>query len=206
MIFLFRSIFNFITYGVTAMVVAAIVLIVLRSLFNYMDINPFRWSARTLRRVTDPVIVSVRRMLASFRVDPQFAPVIAVLIIILVGYLAVLIAGSILNTLAGIVDALASHSAGAVVAIIGYLIFGLLGLYTLLIFVRIIFSWGNVEYGNRIMRFLIRVTEPLLGPLRRSLPTLGMMDISPIVAVLIIWLFQQAVAGTLLRGWRLQFF
>ena len=206
MIFLFRAIFNFITYGVTAIVVAAIVLIVLRSLFNYMDVNPFKWSARTVRRVTDPVIMSMRRTLASFRVDPQLAPFIAVLIIILAGYLAVLIAEGFLNILAGIVDALASHAPGAAVAIIGYLIFGLLGLYTLLIFVRIIFSWGNVEYSNRKMRFLIRVTEPLLGPLRRSLPTAGRMDISPIVAALIIWLLQQVVAGTLLRGWRLQFF
>jgi len=40
----------------------------------------------------------------------------------------------------------------------------------------------------------------LLGPLRRTIPPLGWLDISPIVAILIIWLFQAAVAGTLLRG------
>jgi len=57
-----------------------------------------------------------------------------------------------------------------------------------------------VSYSNRIMKFLVNVTEPLLGPLRRIIPPLGMMDISPIVAFLILWLFQQAIAGTLLRG------
>jgi YggT family protein len=50
------------------------------------------------------------------------------------------------------------------------------------------------------MRFLVKTTEPLLGPLRRIVPPLGMLDISPIVAFLILWLFQQAIAGTLLRG------
>jgi YggT family protein len=50
------------------------------------------------------------------------------------------------------------------------------------------------------MRFLVDVTEPLLGPLRRMLPPLGRMDISPLVAILILWLFQAAIAGTLLRG------
>jgi len=40
----------------------------------------------------------------------------------------------------------------------------------------------------------------LLGPLRRIIPPLGMMDISPIFAFIIIWLFQKAIQGTLLRG------
>jgi len=48
------------------------------------------------------------------------------------------------------------------------------------------------------MRFLVRATEPLLGPLRRIIPPLGFMDISPIVAFLLIWLFQAAIRGTLL--------
>jgi YggT family protein len=50
------------------------------------------------------------------------------------------------------------------------------------------------------MRFLVNVTEPLLGPLRRIIPPLGMIDISPIVAFFIIWLFQGAVQGTLLHN------
>ena len=50
------------------------------------------------------------------------------------------------------------------------------------------------------MRFLYDTTEPLLGPLRRMLPTLGWIDISPFVAFLMIWLFQAAIEGTLLRG------
>ena len=50
------------------------------------------------------------------------------------------------------------------------------------------------------MRFLVNVTEPLLGPLRRMIPRLGWLDISPIVAILILMLFQGAVAGTLLQG------
>jgi YggT family protein len=56
------------------------------------------------------------------------------------------------------------------------------------------------------MRFLIRITEPLLGPLRRTIPPVGRFDISPLVALLIIYILQQVVAGTLLKGWRLIFF
>jgi YggT family protein len=50
------------------------------------------------------------------------------------------------------------------------------------------------------MRFLVDTTEPFLGPLRRVIPPLGRMDISPLIAFLILWLFQAAIAGTLLRG------
>ena len=56
------------------------------------------------------------------------------------------------------------------------------------------------------MRFLIRATDPLLLPLRHMIPPLGMFDISPIVAFVIIWLFQGAIRMTLLRGWDVVFF
>jgi len=200
------SLDSFITWGVTAVIVAAIVLIVLRSLFNYLDVNPFKWSARTVRRVTDPVIMPVRRVLVAFRIEPKAAPFIAVILIIVAGYLVVQVAGSILNTVAGIIFALTSGRVGTPVAIIGYVIFGFLGLYTLAIFIRIIFSLLSVTYANPLMRFLIRITEPLMGPLRRIIPPVGMFDISPIVAFLVLWLCQAAVAGTLLRDWPVRFF
>jgi YggT family protein len=69
-----------------------------------------------------------------------------------------------------------------------------------LIIIRVIFSLAMLSYSYRIMRFLVGVTEPLLGPLRRVVPTLGRFDVSPIVAMLIVWVFQAAVVGTLLRG------
>jgi YggT family protein len=201
-----KSLFQFITWSVTAIIVAAILLIVLRSIFNYLDKNPFSWSAVTLRRATEPVISPVRRMLMGFRLDPKVAPFIVVILIIVAGYLVIQIAGSVLNTIAGIIYAVSSHQLGMPVAIGGYLLFGFLGLYTLVIFVRIIFSFVAVSYGNPLMRFLYRTTEPLLGPLRRMVPPLGMFDVSPIVAFIILWLCQAAVAGTLLRGWPLRFF
>ncbi len=200
-----RSLITFIRWGVTAIIVAGIVLILLRSLFNYMDVNPFKWSARTIRRVTDPVIIPVRAMLMGFRLDPKVAPFIAIIFIIVFGYLVLLVSESILNTVGGIIFAATSGMIGAPVAIVGYLLYGFLGLYTLAIFVRIVFSWIGASYANRFMRFLVRTTEPLLGPLRRSIPPVGMFDISPIVAFLIIWLCQTAVAATLLRGWPIGF-
>jgi len=199
-------IYSFIRLFVTATIMAAITLIIVRSIFNYIDVNPFTWHARNVRRVTDPVIIPVRRMLMAFRLDPKVAPFILIILMIVVGYLIVQIAGTLLNTIAGIVYALTARKLGAPVGIAGYLLFGFLGLYTLAIFVRIVLAWFGTSYANPLMRFLIRLTEPLLAPLRRSLPTVGMFDVSPIVAFLIVWVCQAAVAATLLHGWPISFF
>jgi YggT family protein len=197
---------SFIFWAVTATVMAGIGLILLRSLFVYIDVNPFTWHARNVRRATDPVIMPARRMLVAFRLDPKVAPFIVIILMIVIGYLIVQIAGTLLNTIAGILYALTERRASAPAGIAGYLLFGFLGLYTLAIFVRIILSWFGTTYANRLMRFLIRLTEPLLSPLRRMLPTVGMFDVSPIVAFLIVFVCQAAVAATLLRGWPISFF
>jgi YggT family protein len=193
----------FISWALITAIAVIVFLIVLRLIANQADLNPFSWSSITIRRLTDPITGPVRRTLARMAVDPKHAPLVAILAVVLLGWFVLQLVSGIANTLAGILISLSAHS---LIATMGYLLYGLLGLYSLLIFVRIILSWGTVGYKNRTMRFLVNATEPLLGPLRRYVPPVGAFDISPIVAFVIIWLFQAAVAGTLLRGWQLIFF
>jgi len=187
----------FVNWAVTAVIIAVILLMVFRMIANYADLNPFAWISLTIRRLTDPFVLPVRRALMGFGVDPKYSPLVVILIVILLGYFVLQLASTIAWTLSGL---LFSLQQGAMVSALGFILYGLISIYILLIFIRIIFSWGMVSYSNRIMRFLVNATEPLLGPLRRMIPPLGAMDISPIVAFLILWLFQQAIAGTLLRG------
>jgi YggT family protein len=195
--------FWFINWAISAIIVGVILLMVLRLVADGLDLNPFGWASRTIRRLTDPLVIPVRGGLRGFRMDPKFAPLILILIVILLGFFVLQLVGTIATTLAGI---LVSAQSGAFVTALGFVLYGLLSIYILFIFVRIIFSWGGVSYTNRLMRFLVDVTEPLLGPLRRVIPPLGPMDISPIVAFFILWLFQAAIAGTLLRGATIQAF
>ena len=63
----------------------------------------------------------------------------------------------------------------------------LLQLYVFAIFGRIILSWFPLDPGGpmaSIFTFLYRITEPLLGPVRRMLPAAGGFDFSPIVVLL----------------------
>src|SRR5256885_1571964 len=201
-------IYDFIWWAVVALGAAGTLLIILRSLFLYIDVNPFTWHARNVRRATDPVIAPVRRMLIAFRLDPAIAPLIVIVMLIVVLVLLIQFAGTVLNTIAGILYVVANRKPGAAQAMVGYLLFGLLGLYTLMIFVRVIYSWLGVSYRNRFARFSIQVTEPLLAPLRRWIPMAGAFDISPIIAFVILWIAQSIVASTLLRpgNWPVQFF
>ena len=195
--------FLFLSWAIQAIIVGVILLMVLRLITDAMDLNPFGWMSRTVRRLTDGLVVPVRGGLRNFGIDPKFAPLVAILLVILLGFFILQLVGTIFTTIAGVID---SSQRGAIVAVLGFLLYGLISIYILLIMIRIIFSWGMVSYTNRVMRFLVDATEPLLGPLRRVIPPLGWIDISPIVAFLILWLFQSAIAGTLLRGATIQGF
>lgn len=193
----------FLNWAVVAVIVSVIVLVVLRLIGNQADLNPFGWSSLTLRRLTDPFIGPMRRALAGFGVNPKYAPLVTILIAILLGWFSLQLVSNIANTIAGVLISLGRQ---AVAPIIGYVLYGLLSFYSLLIFIRIVFSWVMVSYSNRVMRFLVNATEPMLGPLRRIVPPVGTFDISPIVAFIIVWLFQAAIKGTLLHGWPTVFF
>ncbi len=56
------------------------------------------------------------------------------------------------------------------------------------IFLRAILSWLSPGPNNILVGILYQVTEPLLSPLRRIIPTVGMMDLSPMVAIVVLQL------------------
>jgi YggT family protein len=187
----------FLELAVTAIIVVVITLMLLRIIADAADLNPFSWASRTIRRLTDTFVLPTRRFLLRFGVDPKFSPLVVILLTILLGWFFLWITEELAQTVAGVV---LSIQQALPIAVIGFLIYGALSIYLVLIYMRIIFSWGMVSHSNKLMRFLVNVTEPLLGPLRRMIPPLGMMDISPIFAFIIIFLFQRAILGTLLRG------
>jgi YggT family protein len=190
------KVYFFLQSAVAAAVLAVIALMLVRLLLNYADLNPFSRPVIFVRRLSDPLVNPVRRSLIQFGFGPNITPLVVILVSILLGWFLLQLAQSILGTIAGVV---ASVAAARLIAVVGYLLHGFLDIYMLLITIRIIFSWGNVSYSNRVMRFLFNATEPLLAPMRRIVPPLGVFDISPLVALLILWLLKSAVAAVLLN-------
>lgn len=192
----FLSLGYFVNVAIIGLIVAAIVLMILRLLLNYADLNPFSRPVLFVRNLTDPFVNPVRRSLLNFGFSPNMAPLVTILIVILVGWLALSLSNDVIGTFYGM---FLRAREGRIVALVGTLLYGFLSVYSMLILIRIIFSWGMVGTRNRVMRFLVWATDPLLVPLRRIIPPLGLFDISPLVAFLLIWLFQTAIAGTLMR-------
>jgi YggT family protein len=72
----------------------------------------------------------------------------------------------------------------------------LLWAMTWMLFIRAIISWVSPDPFNPIVQFLYRVTEPVLAPIRRFLPW-GTIDISPLIAFVVIIFLQSFLVSTL---------
>ena len=77
-------------------------------------------------------------------------------------------------------------------------------LFTIAIFARVILSFVIPMAGARphpllvsINQMVNQVTEPILGPIRRFLPTFGMFDFSPMVALVILWFIRSVLSNRL---------
>src|SRR5258708_7313368 len=79
-----------------------------------------------------------------------------------------------------------------------FILIQIINLYMYLLIASAILSWliaFNVvntrnQFVSAIAEFLYRITEPVLGPIRRRLPSMGGLDISPIIAFFVLWLIQ----------------
>jgi len=74
----------------------------------------------------------------------------------------------------------------------------LFGLYSFAIIARVFVGWMRVDPYHPVIQFLYRITEPVLGPLRSRIPPVGMVDVSPMVALLGLWILERIVLVLLL--------
>ena len=82
-----------------------------------------------------------------------------------------------------------------------YLILQILKLYSYVVIVNVIVSWliafNILNTQNRfvysILEFSYRLTDPILNKIRRFLPNLGSLDISPIILLLLIWFIEMCM-------------
>ncbi len=66
----------------------------------------------------------------------------------------------------------------------------LLSLYVWIIIARAIISWVNPSPYHPVVRFLYRVTEPVLRPIRRIIPPIYGIDFSPVIVIFVIYLIK----------------
>ena len=71
-------------------------------------------------------------------------------------------------------------------------------IYSILIIIRVILSWVSLDSRNALVGWVYRLTEPVLGPVRNLLPSLGGIDFSPILVLVGIQLIESLVVRMLI--------
>ncbi len=172
-----------------------IALLLLRLVFSYTDPNPFGTVGRfafTIRKITERFVYPAARLLAQFGVNIKFAPLVTIFLTVVVAYFSL---GIIYNTFF-IIDVLAASIAdGNIKAFVGVLLYAAISIFVLFIFIRFLSSWF-VFSRNTFLGFVGRVTDPVLIPLRRLIPPVGMFDISAMILLLLLGFLQTIIRNT----------
>ncbi|MGB7069596.1 MAG: YggT family protein [Pyrinomonadaceae bacterium] len=167
-------------------------LLILRLIFNYSDLNPFGKLGRfgtSIRKLTEKFVYPAARFLASFRVDTRLAPLITMLIALVVAYFGLGVIWGTFFVIDGLSKGVAS---GNPKMFIGFVLYGILSLLILFIFIRFLSAWF-VFARNTFLGFVVKVTDPILLPVRKLIPPIGMFDISAMIVLLLISFLQSIV-------------
>ncbi len=189
------TIYPYISLVVTAVFLAFALLLILRLIFNYSDPNPFGKIGRfsyQLKKKTDKFVYPAARFLANFRINTKLAPLVTLFIAGVLTYFALGIIKDTFFIIDGLTEAFKANDAKA---LIGFALYGLIGAYILLIFIRFISMWF-VFTRNTFLGFVQRVTDPVLIPLRRLIPPIGMFDISAMLLLLLLGFLQSIILRT----------
>lgn len=145
---------------------------------RHRHLNPFGPFPRTIRRLSDPVLRPLERRMVRWGRNPQDAPLWLVGIAIFGGILVL----SVLGWALGWVEQLLWLRQGGATAWIQFVATTVTQVLMLALLVRVIGSWVGATEFTPWMRPFVLATEWLVGPIRRRLPPLGPLDLSPIVA------------------------
>ena len=154
-------------------------------------LNPFGAWPRLVRRASDPVLKPIERRIVRSGGSPQDASLWLVGIVILGGLLLL----TLLHWLAGVVVSLRIMAYAGPRPMARLLVDAVFSLLMGAIFVRVIASWFGVSPYSRWMRPVIAATNWIIEPIRRILPPLGMFDMSPMVAWLVLYLVRGLVVS-----------
>jgi YggT family protein len=145
-------------------------------------ISPFNVVARFCRSTVDPIIAPIERRVVRAGGTPAAAPLWALAAIVIGGILLLTVLDIIRLEVVKSIIASQEGTAGVFHLLVSWT-------FTILkaaIIVRVISSWLPISPYSKWVNWSYRLSEPMLAPLRRVVPNLGGLDITPILAYILI--------------------
>ncbi|MET0225446.1 MAG: YggT family protein [Dokdonella sp.] len=165
---------------------ALIALVVLRVLLQCVRANFYNPVCQFLYKITNPVLMPLRKVIPAWRNLDVAGVLLAWLLTAIELGLLYAVVGQRLGLIGLGVMALAD------------LVDFVLMLYFGLILVRVFLSFVSVERSNPIVPLIVQLTDPILKPLRRYIPAVASLDLSPMAAMLIIMLARVLIVAPIL--------
>ena len=154
-------------------------------------LSPFSPIARFMRNSVDPLLRPIERRVVRAGGLPSSAPWWALGTVVLGGILLLWLLEFVRSQVDFLYVSVTSGPGG----IIRLLIAWTFAVLQLALIVRVLLSWIPMRPGAWYSRWSYALTEPILKPLRRVIPTIAMMDITPIVA----WFLLALLQGFIMR-------
>jgi YggT family protein len=152
-------------------------------------ISPFNAVARFCRSTVDPIIAPIERTVVRAGGTPAAAPLWALAAIVIGGILLLTVFDMIRLEVVKSIIASQEGAAGIFHLLVSWT-------FTILkaaIIVRVISSWLPISPYSRWVSWSYRLSEPILAPLRRVVPNFGGLDITPILAYILINIIEWAL-------------
>ena len=145
-------------------------------------ISPFNAVARFCRSTVDPIIAPIERRVVRAGGSPASAALWALVAVVVGGILLLTLLDIIRLEVVRSIIAAQEGSAGVFHLLVAWT-------FTILkaaIVVRVISSWLPISPYSAWVRWSYQLSEPILQPLRRIIPALGGLDLTPIIAYILL--------------------
>lgn len=179
----FDGIIRVVRISVFVIALLAAVVFLIDWLVRTRRINPFHPIARAFRQAVQPVMRPIEQRVVRSGGLPTSAPWWALIVVVISGILLIVA----LQFIRGEIILASRYGALGPRGIYYLIVNWTVGILQLALLVRVIASWLRLSEWKPWIRWAVVITEPILRPLRRFIPPLGVIDVTPLVAYFILW-------------------
>lgn len=181
-----NSVLEIVRYAVFGVFIVALVAALASWLVRTRKVSPFSSLGRTLKTVSDPVIVPIERRVVRRGGNPVHAGFWLVVLVAVAG----LVLLALLQWSTAFVEQARYAITGGFRPLFHFVVNVSYSILMIALLMRVIGTWFGVFQHSKWMRPAYVLTDWIVNPIRKFLPPVGALDVSPIAAWLALWIMK----------------